>query len=93
MTRLLPAMLAALCCAASAHAGEQRVTLAVDNMTCALCPPIVKKSLARVPGVATAEVSGEKGTATVVFDDEKTTLAALIAATTNAGYPSRLAQP
>jgi periplasmic mercuric ion binding protein len=43
-------------------------------------------SLARVPGVANAEVSGEKHTATVVFDDQKTTVAAPISATTNAGY-------
>jgi hypothetical protein len=31
----------------------------------------------------------EKHTATVVFDDQKTTVAVLISATTNAGYPSR----
>lgn len=43
-------------------------------------------SLARVPGVANAEVSGEKHTATVVFDDQKITVAALISATTNPGY-------
>jgi periplasmic mercuric ion binding protein len=74
---------------APASATERTVTLAVENMTCELCPPIVKKSLARMPGVANADVSGEKHTATVVFDDQKTTVAALISATTNAGYPSR----
>jgi mercuric ion binding protein len=73
---------------APASAAERTVTLAVDNMTCELCPPIVKKSLARVPGVANADVSSEKHTATIVFDDQKTTVAALISATTNAGYPS-----
>jgi periplasmic mercuric ion binding protein len=70
---------------------ERTVTLAVDNMTCALCPPIVRKSLARVPGVEKADVSAEKSTATVVFDDQMTNVAALVAATTNAGYPSRVA--
>ena len=44
------------------------------------------KPLDQVPGVANAEVSDEKHTATVVFDDQKTTVAALISATTNAGY-------
>jgi mercuric ion binding protein len=77
---------------APAFGAERTVTLAVDNMTCELCPPIVKKSLARVAGVEKADVSAEKGTATVVFDDQKTNVAALINATTNAGYPSRLAQ-
>ena len=92
MTRFFAPILAATAAivfAATAGAAERTVTLAVDNMTCALCPPIVKQSLARVPGVAKTEVSAERQTATVVFDDQKTTLAALLAATTNAGYPSR----
>jgi mercuric ion binding protein len=74
---------------APALAAERTVTLAVDNMTCELCPPIVKKSLARVPGVAKAEVSSATHRAVVTFDDDKTTIAALVSATTNAGYPSR----
>ena len=94
MVRFLAPILAAtaLASAAPALAAERTVTLAVDNMTCELCPPIVKKSLARVPGVAKTDVSAERHTATVVFDDQKTTLAALVAATTNAGYPSRPVQ-
>jgi mercuric ion binding protein len=78
---------------APAQAVERTVTLAVDNMTCELCPSIVRKSLARVPGVVKAEVSAEKATAVVMFDDAATSIAALVAATTNAGYPSRPAQP
>jgi periplasmic mercuric ion binding protein len=90
MTRfILSIFAAAIASVASASATERTVTLAVDNMTCELCPPIVKKSLARVPGVTNAEVSPEKHTATVIFDDQKTTVAALISATANAGYPSR----
>jgi mercuric ion binding protein len=91
MSRFLVPLLAAavVASAVQASAAERTVTLAVDNMTCELCPPIVKKSLARVPGVAKTDVSVERHTATVVFDDQKTTLAALVAATTNAGYPSR----
>jgi mercuric ion binding protein len=46
----------------------------------------------RVDGVGHAAVSYEKKTATVTFDDAKTTLAALTAATTKAGYPSRVAE-
>lgn len=91
MTRFIVPLLATAVFASSAPAvaAERTVTLAVDNMSCALCPPIVRKSLVGVPGVAKAEVSAKQHTATVVFDDQKTTVAGLVAATTNAGYPSR----
>ncbi|MGH8479785.1 MAG: mercury resistance system periplasmic binding protein MerP [Gammaproteobacteria bacterium] len=72
-------------------ATEKTVTLRVDNMTCATCPPVVKKSLGRIEGVSRVEVSLEAKTATVTYDDAKTDAAALIDATTNAGYPSRVA--
>ena len=75
--------------AGPAVAAERTVTLAVDNMTCETCPPIVRKSLARVPGVAKAEVSAATHRAVVTFDDAKATVAALVDATTRAGYPSR----
>lgn len=92
MTRPLIAILAAAgaALAVPASAAERTVTLAVDNMTCELCPPIVKKSLARVPGVTKAEVSAETHRAVVTFDDDRANVAALVNATTNAGYPSRL---
>jgi len=71
-----------------AFAGERTITLAVKNMYCADCPFIVKKSLLGVPGVDMAEVSFRDKTAIVTFDDAKTNINALTAATTNAGYPS-----
>ena len=92
MTRMvLPFVAIAIVAVAPAFGAERTVTLVVDNMTCELCPPVVKKSLSRVPGVAKADVSAKNGTATVVFDDEKTNVAALVDATLNAGYPSRVA--
>ena len=72
----------------AALAAEKTVTLAVNNMYCADCPYIVKKSLERVPGVAKVAVSFKDKTATVTYDDSKADLKALTAATTNAGYPS-----
>lgn len=71
-----------------AFAGEKTVTLAVPDMYCAACPITVKASLDAVPGVAKVVVSLAARTATVTFDDAKTTVPALITATTNAGYPS-----
>ena len=72
-----------------AIAGERTVTLGVEKMTCAACPFIVKGSLTKIQGVSDVSVSLASKTATVTFDDGKTTLAALVEATTNAGYPSR----
>ncbi|WP_394891757.1 cation transporter [Mesorhizobium sp. AaZ16] len=69
-------------------AGEKTATLAVENMTCAACPYIVKQSLAGVPGVIRAEVSLESKTAAVTFDDTETDLTLITAATAAAGFPS-----
>jgi len=74
----------------AAFAAEKTVTLTVNNMYCADCPYIVKKSLESVPGVAKVAVSFKDKTATVTYDDSKADLRALTTATTNAGYPSAL---
>jgi len=57
-------------------------------MYCAACPHTVKASLEAVPGVAKAVVSYQDKTAIVTYDDVRTDVKALTAATTNAGYPS-----
>ena len=81
---------AALFAAANAPNAEPRtVTLAVSNMTCALCPVTVKKAITKVPGVLGATVDYDTKTAVVRFETEKTTIDAITAATGNAGYPSR----
>ncbi len=71
-----------------AHAGDQTTTLKVEGMTCASCPYQVKKSLTGVEGVKAAEVSLETKLATVTYDDAKTDVPALTAATAGAGFPS-----
>jgi mercuric ion binding protein len=78
--------------APAAFAAERTVTFAVDNMTCASCPYIVKSSMSQVPGVAKVVVSFEAKTATVTFDDAKTTPDVIAAASKNAGYPAHLRQ-
>jgi mercuric ion binding protein len=91
MTRILSVLgIAAVALAGGvARAAEQTVTLVVDNMYCDACPYVVKQSLAQVPGVQAVEVSYERKTATVTYDDQMTTLEAVTSATTEAGYPSR----
>jgi mercuric ion binding protein len=90
MKRALSAfvLVTALSAAGPAIAAEKTVMLAVDNMYCSACPYTVKQSLAKVPGVGNVAVSYEKKTAIIAYDDRKTTVAALTAATTQAGYPS-----
>lgn len=73
-----------------AAAATQTVTLAVKNMTCAVCPITVKKALNGVAGVSNTKVSYEHKEAVVTYDDAKTNVEALIKATTDAGYPSSL---
>jgi mercuric ion binding protein len=72
----------------TAYAADRTVTLTVSNMYCAACPHTVKASLEAVAGVKTVVVSYKEKTAVVTYDDAATEVKALIAATTNAGYPS-----
>jgi mercuric ion binding protein len=94
MKKLLASSMFALSAivAAPVWAATKTVTLAVPGMTCAACPITVKKALTKVDGVIKAKASLEKREATVTFDDTKTNAQALIQATTDAGYPSQLAQ-
>jgi mercuric ion binding protein len=90
MSKLLigTALAFGLLVSSAAFAAEKTITLAVQNMYCADCPFIVKKSLQAVPGVATVAVSLKDKTAIVTYDDSKADVAALTNATTKAGYPS-----
>ena len=66
----------------------QTVILDVQNMTCRVCPITVKMALERVPGVTDAKVDFDKKAASISFDPDKASLAALTKATADAGYPS-----
>ena len=94
MSRLLSATAwsTMLLASVAATAAERTVTLAVDGMTCTSCPYIVRTALQELPGVARAEVSYADKTAVVTFNDAKTTVAALIQATADVGFPSRVAE-
>lgn len=72
------------------YAAQRIVTLEVP-MWCASCPYIVKRSLEKVAGVLDVAVSYDDQTATVRYDDEQTTIAALTQATADVGFPSKVA--
>jgi len=88
---LAPLGMAAVAPAHAAEAAAKTVTLAVENMTCAACPITVRKALEKVPGVAKVKVDFDTKTATVTFDPAKTKVDDLTRATTETGYPSKLA--
>jgi periplasmic mercuric ion binding protein len=71
-----------------ALAATRTVTLDVQNMTCAVCPITVKKTLEHVSGVQQVSVDYASKTATIQFNDATATPNQLTEATKNAGYPS-----
>jgi periplasmic mercuric ion binding protein len=87
-------VLAAAFLAPAAQAAEKTVVLSVENATCELCGPIVKKALLRVSGVRAVQFqepsASDPAVATVTFDEATVDVPKLIAATTNAGYLSQL---
>lgn len=98
MRQILAAAIIALAAISSgrAIAAEQSVTLRVENMYCASCPFIVKRTLASVPGVTNVDISYEQAAAIVVaivdYDDTKADVTALTAATAGVGFPSSVIQ-
>jgi mercuric ion binding protein len=66
------------------------VTLAVENMTCALCPITVRTAIENVTGVKDVQVDFESKTAVVVFDDAEATVHDLAQASRQAGYPAAI---
>lgn len=89
MKTLLASVVTAFVLTVPAWASPQTVTLNVAGMTCPVCPITVKKALEKVEGVSKVDVRYEKKQVLVTFDDAKTNTAALVKATTNAGFPSQ----
>jgi P-type Cu+ transporter len=68
----------------------QTATFQVESMTCASCVGRVDKAMSAVPGVLDVNVNLATETATVSYLEGQVTLADLVAASTNAGYPATL---
>ncbi len=68
----------------------QRVTFAVEGMTCAACRHHVEVALREVPGVAAAEVNLLANRATITFEPSPGTLEALVDAVRAAGYETAM---
>lgn len=88
MKRWFPLLTLTTAFTAPTWAATSTVTLDVPGMTCAACPITVKMALSKVAGVQKINVSFEKRTAVVTFDDSRTGIPQLTKATEDAGYPS-----
>jgi copper chaperone len=67
----------------------ERLTLAIDGMSCGHCVARVKQALAGAPGVHVDAVS--IGAASVSYDAAQTSAEKIAGAVSAAGYPARAA--
>src|SRR5687768_11718430 len=74
--------------AAPAQDHAERIDLPVEGMTCASCVNRVSKGLAKLEGVARADVNLASGRATVVFDPARVEVEDLRARIESLGYES-----
>lgn len=61
----------------------------IAKMTCGSCPIIVNKAMSAVRGVQFVAIDADRKVATVRYDPKVTSIAAIAAASANAGYPAR----
>jgi P-type Cu+ transporter len=73
--------------------GERAIELTISGMTCASCVRRVERSLAKVPGVASASVNLATERATVSYDAASVSPADLMAAVERAGYGAQEQSP
>ena len=76
--------------AASSPASLERVTIPVTGMTCAACQSYVQKMLAGENGVQDASVNLMLHNATITFDPQTTTTAALVESIRRTGYDAEM---
>lgn len=71
-----------------AVAAERKISMHIDNMTCATCPIIARTAVGNVEGVRSVEVDLATKTAVVVFDDSVASATQLEEASRNADFPA-----
>jgi copper chaperone CopZ len=68
----------------------KKITLNVKGMHCSSCEALVKDALEEQDGIVSAEVSNEKGTAVVAFDEDSAGKDLIIAVIRAEGYDVKL---
>lgn len=88
MKKISALALAGMMLASPLMAAIQTVNLSVPGMFCASCPFIVEAAINELDGIESIKTDLDARTALVVFDDELTSVDAIISATTAVGYES-----
>ena len=78
--------------AASAMAKDSTIQIKVSGMTCGACAVSVKRGLEKTKGVKSADVSVEKGLATVSYDDSQVNEQQLRVAISKTGFKAEPAE-
>ncbi len=71
---------------ATAAVANKTVTLAINGMTCTGCENTIQEAVTKIDGVKSIKASHLDSTAVVSFDASKTSIEAIGAAVTEAGY-------
>ncbi|MGH9508385.1 MAG: heavy-metal-associated domain-containing protein [Terriglobales bacterium] len=86
MRTIVSLLVAVLLLAGVALAKDVTAEIRVSGMTCGACAGGLQKTLERQKGVRKAEVSYEKGLATIVYDDAQTSEKELREAINKTGF-------
>ncbi len=71
-----------------AQAEERSVLLSIPGMKCPACPITIMVAMKRVDGVRSVDVDFEQKSATVLFDDQLTSIDRIQEAAKNVGFDS-----
>jgi mercuric ion binding protein len=92
MKPLLVFIVTALLLAGTAFAKDVTTEIKVSGMTCEACAVSVQKALEKTKGVKRAEVTSEKGLATVTYDDAQVNQEQLRTAIDKTGFKAEPAK-
>lgn len=74
-------------------ATPKQVVLHVENMTCPACSITIEKALDKVPGLTARRIDTKTAIVMVAFDADRTDVAAITKAITDAGFPAKARTP
>ena len=70
--------------------GQARVVIPVNGMTCGACASAITRAVKKLDGVITVDVDYEKGSTTVVLEEEKVTTEQIVEAINKTGFKASM---
>ncbi|MGY6588680.1 MAG: heavy-metal-associated domain-containing protein [Wenzhouxiangella sp.] len=83
-------LLIALAASVQAAQADQQIVLSVDNMVCMSCEMQIENAVTAVDGVTSVKADAESKTVRVSFDQQRTSVETILAASSEAGYPAEV---